>query len=191
MRDEVMPSKSKKLLDRVRETIRLKHYARKTEKTYVSWIRRFILFHGKRHPEEMGEREIEAFLSDLAVNRKVAAATQNQAFNALLFLYRVVLKKELNESIDAVRAKRPQRLPTVLSRQEAHQVIDAMSGTPQLVVKLLYGGGLRLMESLRLRVKEIDFVRGEITVRDGKGMKDRVTMLPGSVVRCCRNTCGG
>ena len=130
----------------------------------------------------MGEREIEAFLSHLAVDRKVAAATQNQAFNAILFLYRAVLGKKLDDSIDAVRAKRPRRLPTVLSRQEAHQVIDAMSGTPQLVVKLLYGGGLRLMESLRLRVKEVDFVRGEITVRDGKGMKDRVTMLPGSVV---------
>ena len=129
----------------------------------------------------MGEREIEAFLSDLAVNRKVAA-TQNQAFNAILFLYRTVLGKKLDDSIDAVRAKRPQRLPTVLSRQEAHQVIDAMSGTPQLVVKLLYGGGLRLMECLRLRIKDVDFVQGEITVREGKGMKDRVTMLPGSVV---------
>ena len=125
-----MPPESKKLLDQVRETIRLKHYSQKTEKTYVSWIRRFILFHGKKHPQQMGEREIEAFLSHLAVDRNVAASTQNQAFNAILFLYRAILGKKLDDSIDAIRAKRPRRLPTVLSRQEAHQVIDAMSGTP-------------------------------------------------------------
>lgn len=176
-----MPPDAPKLLDRVRATIRVKHYSRKTEKTYVSWIRRFILFHGKRHPAEMGEREIEAFLSYLAVHGKVAAATQNQALNAILFLYRAVLGQQLEESIQAVRAKRPQRVPAVLSQQEARRVIDAMSGTPQLVVKLLYGCGLRLMEGLQLRLKDIDFERGEITVRDGKGAKDRVTMLPTSV----------
>lgn len=168
----------KKLLDQVREMIRLKHYSRRTEKSYVSWIRRFILFHDKRHPQDMGNREIEAFLTDLAVKQKVAASTQNQAFNALLFLYRIVLKKELEGQINAIRARRPRRLPTVLSRQEARQVIEAMSGTQQLVVKLLYGCGLRLLECLRLRVKDVDFERNEITIRDGKGMKDRVTVLP-------------
>jgi len=127
----------KKLLDPVRETIRRKPYSPSTEKTYLLWIKRFIFFHPKRHPLKRGEREIEAFLSSRAVERNVAAATQNQAFNALLFLYRAVLGKQLNPSIDAVRAKRPRRLPTVLSRQEAHPVIDVMSGTSQLIVKLL------------------------------------------------------
>jgi site-specific recombinase XerD len=131
------PLKPKKRLDQGRETIRLKHYSRKTEKTYVAWIRRFMIFPGKKHPAGMGEQEIEAFLSPLAVERNVAAATQNQAFNALLFLYRAVLGKQLNPSIDAVRAKRPRRLPTVLSRQEVHPVIDVMSGTSQLIVTLL------------------------------------------------------
>lgn len=171
----------KKLLDQVREVIRLKHYSRRTEKSYVSWIRRFILFHDKRHPQDMGGREIEAFLTDLAVKRKVASSTQNQAFNALLFLYRTVLKKELEGQINAVRAKRPQWLPTVLSRQEARRVIEAMSGTQQLIVKLLYGCGLRLLECLRLRVKDIDFDRNEIIIRDAKGMKDRVTVLPAAI----------
>jgi integrase len=168
-----MSLESKKLLDQVRETIRLKHYSRKTEKTYVSWIRRFILFHGKKHPQEMGEREIETFLSHLAVNRNVAASTQNQAFNAILFLYRTVLGKKLDDSIAAVRAKKTRRLPAVLSRQEAHQVIDALSGTPQLVVKLLYGSGVRLMECLRLRIKDVDFARGEITIRGSHNPPNR------------------
>ena len=171
----------KKLLDQVRETIRLKHYSRSTEKTYVLWIKRFILFHQKRHPLEMGEREIEAFLSSLALQGKVSASTQNQAFNALLFLYRQVLHKELEESIQAVRAKRPQRLPTVLSREEARRVIAAMEGVKKLVVQVLYGGWLRLMECLRLRVKDIDFELNQIVIHDGKGQKSRRTMLPEAI----------
>ncbi len=169
---------AKKLLDQVREVIQLKHYSRKTEKSYVGWIKRFILFHSKRHPREMGKAEIEAYLTYLAQDRKVAAATQNQAFNAILFLYRNVLQVELDGAIDAVRARRPARLPTVLTREEVHPVIAAMSGQPQLVVQLLYGCGLRLMEGLRLRVKDIDFGLNQLVIRDAKGMKDRVTMLP-------------
>ena len=171
----------KKLLDQVRETIRRKHYSRSTEKTYVLWIKRFILFHQKRHPLEMGEREIEAFLTSLAIQGEVAASTQNQAFNALLFLYRHVLHKGLEESIQAVRAKRPQRLPTVLSREEARRVIAAMEGVEKLVVQVLYGGGLRLMECLRLRVKDIDFKLNQMVVHDGKGQKSRRTMLPEAI----------
>lgn len=171
----------KKLLDQVRETIRLKHYSQSTEKTYALWIKRFILFHQKRHPLEMGEREIETFLSSLAIQEKVSASTQNQAFNALLFLYRHVLRKELEESIQAVRAKRPQRLPTVLSREEARRVITAMEGVEKLVVQVLYGGGLRLMECLRLRVKDIDFELNQIVIHDGKGQKSRRTMLPETI----------
>jgi integron integrase len=172
---------AKKLLDQVREIIRRKHYARSTEKTYVLWIKRFILFHQKQHPREMGEREIEAFLTSLAIQRNVSASTQNQAFNALLFLYRHVLHIELEESIQAVRAKRPQRLPTVLSREEARRVIAAMEGVEKLVVQVLYGGGLRLMECLRLRVKDIDFELNQIVVHDGKGQKSRRTMLPEAI----------
>ncbi len=140
----------KKLLDQVRDVIRLKHYSIRTEEAYVNWIRRYILFHNKRHPREMGSREIEAFLTHLAVNGNVAASTQNQAFNALLFLYREVLKIQLDDSINAVRAKKPKRLPVVLTKEEVRQVIDAMSNTHQLMAKLLYGSGLRLMECLRL-----------------------------------------
>jgi integron integrase len=172
---------AKKLLDQVREIIRRKHYSRSTEKTYVLWIKRFILFHQKQHPREMGEREIEAFLTSLAIQRNVSASTQNQAFNALLFLYRHVLHMELEESIQAVRAKRPQRLPTVLSREEARRVIAAMEGVEKLVVQVLYGGGLRLMECLRLRVKDIDFELNQIVVYDGKGQKSRRTMLPEAI----------
>ncbi len=168
----------KKLLDQVRDAIRVKHYALSTEKTYISWIRRYILFHGKRHPGEMGACEIEAFLTYLAVDQKVAASTQNQAFNALLFLYHKVLRKELDHSIEAVRAKRPKRIPTVLTREEARAIINTMSGTPKLIVQILYGGGWRLMECLRLRVKDIDFARRQLVIREAKGMKDRVTVLP-------------
>jgi len=171
----------KKLLDQVRDVIRLKHYSIRTEEAYVSWIRRYILFHNKRHPREMGSREIEAFLTHLAVNKHVAASTQNQAFNALLFLYREVLKIQPDDSIDAVRAKRPKRLPTILTKEEVHRVLDAMSGAYLLMAKLLYGSGLRLMECLRLRVKDIDFEQNQIFVREGKGMKDRVTVLPDSL----------
>lgn len=169
---------AKKLLDQVREVIQRKHYSRKTETSYVAWIKRFILFHSKRHPREMGKAEIEAYLTYLAQDRKVAAATQNQAFNAILFLYRNVLRVELDGAINAVRARRPARLPTVLTREEVHLVLDAMSGPQQLVVQLLYGCGLRLMEGLRLRVKDIDFGLNQLVIREAKGMKERVTMLP-------------
>jgi integron integrase len=141
-------------------------------------MKRYILFHNKRHPNDMGSAEIEKFLSHLAVNLKVSASTQNQAFNALLFLYREVLKKDLDESIHAIRAKRPRRLPTVMTKEETMKVIGALSGDFQLMVKLIYGSGLRLMECLRLRVKDIDFDNNHIVIRDAKGMKDRVTVLP-------------
>ena len=176
-----MEQRPKKLLDRVRETIRRKHYSLRTEKSYAAWIRRYILFHNKRHPQEMGRAEIEAFLSHLAVNRRVSASTQNQAFSALLLLYRDVLNKDLDFPIDSVRAKRPKRLPTVLTKEEVGKVIGCLSGIPQLMAKLLYGSGLRLMECVRLRVKDIDFAQHQIIVRDGKGMEDRVTMLPNSL----------
>lgn len=170
----------KKLLDQVRNAIRLKHYAYRTEETYVQWIRRYILFHNKRHPREMGNAEIEAFLTHLAVEGQVSASTQNQALSALLFLYREVLNLEMS-GIDAVRAKRPQNVPTVLTKAEAIAVIQQCEGIYQLVVKLLYGSGLRLIEGLRLRVKDIDFAQQQIVVRDGKGSKSRVTMLPASI----------
>ncbi|CAG0943030.1 Tyrosine recombinase XerD [Candidatus Brocadiaceae bacterium] len=173
-----MSDKPKKLLEQVRDLIRLKHYSIRTEQTYLSWMKRYILFHNKRHPNDMGSAEIETFLSHLAVNLKVSASTQNQAFNALLFLYREVLKKDLDESIHAIRAKRPRRLPTVMTKEETMKVIGALSGDFQLMVKLIYGSGLRLMECLRLRVKDIDFDNNHIVIRDAKGMKDRVTVLP-------------
>jgi integron integrase len=182
----VMEPRPKKLLDQMREVIRLKHYAYRTEETYVQWVRRFILFHEKRHPREMGRAEIEAFLTDLAVRQQVAASTQNQALNAILFLYREVLNLEVAE-VNAIRAKRSQYLPTVLTQQEARAVIQNIGGVQQLVVKLLYGGGLRLCEGLRLRVKDIDFAQRQILVRDGKGSKDRVTMLPNSVTEELRD----
>jgi integron integrase len=169
-------------LDQVRDAIRLKHYSIRTEEAYVNWIRRFILFHGKRHPKDMGGPEIEAFLTHLAVEGHVAASTQNQALSALLFLYRDVLHQELNYPIDAVRAKPSQHLPAVLTKDEVRQVIAQISGIHQLQAKLLYGSGLRLLECLRLRVKDLDFERRAIIVRDTKGDQDRVTMLPDSLV---------
>jgi integron integrase len=177
-----MSRKPKKLLDRVRDVIRLKHYSIRTEDAYVDWIKRYILFHDKRHPIEMGVAEIEAFLTHLAIDRRVAASTQNQALSALLFLYRQVLDKDLERPVDFARARRPQHLPTVLTKVEVRRVIGFLSGTHQLMAKLLYGGGLRLMECVRLRVKDLDFAQHEIIVRDGKGMKDRVTTLPDAVI---------
>ncbi len=162
--------------------MRLKHYSRRTEESYVNWIKRYILFHNKRHPREMGAPEIGAFLTHLAVNEKVAASTQNQAFSALLFLYRQLLQIELPESIEAVRALRPRRLPTVLTPEETHRLLEQMTGTPQLMAQLLYGSGLRLMECVRLRVKDIDFARREIIVRDPKGRTDRVSLLPEKLI---------
>jgi integrase len=150
-----MRERPKRLLDQVREAIRLRHYSIRTEKAYVGWIKRFILFHNKRHPKDMGGSEVETFLTHLAVDQRVAASTQNQALSALLFLYRRVLRKDLEGSIDAVRAKRPRRLPTVTARDEVQRVIAALSGTHQLMAKLLYGSGLRLMECIRLRVKPV------------------------------------
>ena len=172
----------KKLLDVVRDAIRTKHYSIRTEEAYVNWVRRFILFHGKRHPKEMGGPEIEAFLTHLAVEGHVSASTQNQALSALLFLYRTVIHLELDYPIDSVRAKPSQHLPEVLTKDEARQVIAQMSGIYQLQAKLLYGSGLRLLECLRLRVKDLDFDRRAIIVRDTKGNEDRVTMLPDSVI---------
>ncbi len=173
--------KPKKLLDQVRDVLRVKHYAYRTEKTCIFWIRRFILFHEKKHPSEMGSRQIQDFLTHLAVKRNVSASTQNQALNALIFLYKKVLRIDLRDPIEAVRARRPTRLPVVLSKPEAFKIIDLISGESQLIVKLLYGSGLRLMECLRLRVKDIDFSMNQILVRHGKGGKDRVTVLPANV----------
>jgi len=167
-----------KLLDRVREANRLRHGSRSTEKSYVGWIRRFILFHGKRHPAEMGAPEVTQFLSALAVEGQVAASTQNQALSALLFLYRHVLHQDLPWLDDIVRARRPKHLPVVLTRDEVRAVISKLDGTPRLMATLLYGAGLRLLECVRLRVQDLDFAMNQIIVRDGKGAKDRVTVLP-------------
>ncbi|MCE5232728.1 MAG: integron integrase [Mizugakiibacter sp.] len=171
-----------RLLDEVRRRLRLKHYSLATERAYLQWMRRFILANGKRHPREMGGAEVERFLSSLAVDGRVAASTQNQALSALLFLYREVLRIELPWLDNVVRAKRPRRLPTVLSQAEVRALLATMDGRPWLLASLLYGTGMRLMECLRLRVKDLDFARNEITVRDGKGGKDRRTMLPRALV---------
>lgn len=167
-----------KLLDRVRDTLRRKHYSFRTEQTYVDWIRRFILFHGKRHPSEMNEIEVGEFLTSLARDGKVAASTQNQALSALLFLYKEVLQQEIGWLEGVERAKRPARLPVVLTREEVAKVLQHLHGTHRLMAELLYGSGLRLMECVRLRVKDVDFAYAHIVVRDGKGGKDRITMLP-------------
>jgi len=171
-----------KLLDQVREAIRMRHYSLRTEEAYVSWIKRFILFHGKRHPLDMGGDEITGFLSALAVHQQVSASTQNQALCALLFLYRQVLGQNLGWLEDVVRAKRPQRLPIVLTRSEVKALLGALDGVHWIMTGLLYGAGLRLLECLRLRVKDIDFAGQQILVREGKGHKDRRTMLPAAVV---------
>src|SRR5437867_10047829 len=167
-----------RLLDRVRGALRARHYSRRTEDAYVAWIRRYIVFHGKRHPIEMGAAEVTRFLSSLAVDGKVAASTQNQALSALLFLYRDVLEVDVPWIDDIVRAKRPQRLPVVLTRDEVRAVLRRLDGTPRLMAYLLYGAGLRLLECCRLRVLDVDFASNQIVVRGGKGDKDRMTMLP-------------
>lgn len=171
-----------KLLDQVRATIRTLHYSIRTEQAYVDWVRRFILFHNKRHPKDMGKEEIEAFLTHLAVEGRVSASTQSQAKSALLFLYQKVLKVEVDWLKDVVSAKQPQRLPTVLTNEEARSLLSRMGGDVWLVASLLYGSGLRLLEACRLRVLDIDFEMKQITVRNGKGAKDRVTMLPTSLI---------
>jgi integron integrase len=170
-----------KLLDQVRAFARARHLSRRTEDAYVNYIRRYILFHHKQHPKDLSADDITAFLTHLAVNENVAASTQNQAFFALLFLYRDVLQIALPKIENVVRAKRPEHLPVVFTPQEAKAILAKINGVPFLVASLLYGSGLRLIEALRLRVKDIDFLTTQITVRDGKGAKDRVTMLPASL----------
>jgi integron integrase len=170
-----------KLLDRVREAARVRHLSLRTEKAYVHWIRRYILFHRKRHPAEMGEVEINAFLTHLAVKGQVSASTQTQALCAVLFLYRNVLHREVGELTGLVRAKRRRKLPVVLTREEVKSVFSHLQGTDHLFLALLYGTGMRLTEGLRLRVKDVDFSCDQILIRDGKGAKDRVTMLPASL----------
>jgi integron integrase len=176
------PVSRPRLLDQVRAAIRTRHYSYRTEEAYVGWIRRFILFHQKRHPAEMGKAEISQFLTSLAVDRKVAASTQNQALAALLFLYQDVLGRDPGWLDDVVRAKRARRLPVVLTGQEVGALLAELSGVPWIMAMLLYGSGLRLMECLRLRVKDVDLARRELVVREGKGDRDRITMLPEAIV---------
>jgi integron integrase len=175
-------TKQPTLLEVVQQKIRVKHYSIRTETQYLQWVKRFILFHNKRHPREMGGKEVEAFLSHLATHGNVSSSTQNQALSALLFLYREVLGQVLPWMDDVVRAKKPQRLPVVLSKQEVAKILDHMQGTYGLIARLLYGTGMRIMECCRLRVQDIDFDRGELLIRNGKGAKDRVTMLPNSLI---------
>ena len=170
-----------RLLDRVRQAVRTRHFSRRTEKAYVHWIKRYIFFHGKRHPAEMGPIEVTAFLTSLAVRDKVAASTRNQALSALLFLYREVLAVELPWLDSIVRAKRPEYLPVVRTREEARVVLARLDGVSRLMALLLYGAGLRLLECCRLRIKDVDLATNQITIRDGKGGKDRMTMLPVAV----------
>jgi integron integrase len=181
------PGQGKKLLDLYRESLRVRHYSHRTEVTYISWVRQFILFHKKRHPREMGVDEINAFITYLANEKNVAASTQNQAISSILFLYRHVLGIELDEKgLVPIRPTKPKRVPTVLSKTEAQTVIRQMTGVYRLMAQLMYGSGLRLMEVLRLRVKDLDFENRQIVVRDGKGENDRVTMLPESLIESLR-----
>jgi integron integrase len=172
------PGSQPKLLDRVRHAIRTRHYSRRTEEAYATWIRRYIIFHRKTHPARMGASEVSQFLTWLAVDRRVSASTQNQALSALLFLYKQVLAIEIGAVPPVVRARTPERLPVVLSRDEVGAILKQLTGTERLVVMVLYGSGVRLEECLDLRVKDLDFDRHQIIVRQGKGQKDRVTMLP-------------
>lgn len=176
-----------RLLDQVRELIRIRHYSIRTEQAYLQWIRRYIIFHGRRHPRQLGAPELTAFLSDLAIRGKVAASTQNQALNAILFLYRDVLKIALPWLEDVQRAKRSQHLPVVLTQEEVKRLLAQLEGTVWLMASVTYGGGLRLLECLRLRVKDVDFERAELTIRDGKGQKDRMTTLPKRLIEPLRD----
>ena len=171
-----------RLLDRVRESLRIRHYSYRTEQQYVGWIRRFIVFHGRRHPEVLGGEHVEAFLSHLAVERHVSASTQAQALAAVLFLYKHVLKIDLPWLAGVVRATRPKRLPVVLTRSEVRKVLDALPEKHRLIASLMYGSGLRLLEALRLRVKDVNLDQRLLLIRDGKGAKDRVTILPESLI---------
>lgn len=182
MEPKVVSPESPKLLDRMRAEIRLRHYSIRTEESYVDWARRFILYHNKRHPREMGAEEVRDFLSYLAVERNVSASTQNQAKSALLFLYREVLEIELPWLDEVIAAKASKRLPVVLTPTEIRRLLASTSGTMGLVVSLLYGTGMRLLEGLRLRVKDVEFERREIIVREGKGGKDRATVLPENLI---------
>lgn len=173
---------AKKLMEAVREALRTHHYSFRTEQAYVNWIRRFILFNGKQHPRDLGASEIQAYLSHLAVRGRVAASTQNQALSAILFLYKKVLQIDLPWMDDIVRAKRPLRLPVVMSRDEVARVLGAMQGKHWLMASILYGSGIRLVECLRLRVQDIDFEYQQINIRDGKGSKDRRTILSSRLV---------
>jgi integrase len=189
-----------KLLDQVRLALRTRHYSIRTEQAYVSWVRDFILFHRKRHPSELGAAHVSAWLSHLATDRRVSASTQNQALSAVLFLYQKVLDLPLARVEGVERAKQPKRLPVVFTRQEVSDVLAHLEGTYWLMASLLYGSGLRLMECVRLRVKDVDFAAAQITVRGGKGGKDRVTVLPGKMseplalhlerVKVLNRTCG-
>ncbi len=170
-----------RLLDRLREALRSRHYSPRTEQSYAMWVRRFVRFHGVRNPAEMAEREINAFLSHLAVKGNVSASTQNQALAALLFLYRHVVGREIGDLGGVIRARKPQRLPVVMTREEVKAVLANLAGDKWIMASLMYGAGLRLSECLELRVQDIDFARNEILVRDAKGAKDRVTMLPETV----------
>ena len=181
--------KAPRLLDQVRQVMRLHHYSRHTERAYLDWIKRYIRYHRMQRREDLGggEAKIEAFLTDLAVNGRVAPATQNQAMNALVFLYKRVLEVPLDQAIQAVRAERKANVPVVLTREEVRKVLPLVEGVSHLVVKLLYGSGLRIMEALRLRVKDVDFAMKQVTVRSGKGDKDRVTTFPASMIPLLQN----
>lgn len=187
MNQPVQPQKPKKLLDLYREQIRLKQYSFRTEETYAKWVREYILFHNKRHPKEMREPEIQQFITHLVVERKASASTQNQAISAILFLYRNLLHIELDSAnLGFIRPKRGKRVPTVLSKEEARLIISNMQGSYKLMAQIMYGSGLRLMECLRLRVKDIDFENYRILVYDGKGGDDRATPLPESLIPALR-----
>jgi integron integrase len=186
-RRQAVPPAKPRLLDRVREVLRRKHYSIRTEEAYIDWIKRYIFFHNKRHPAEMGAAELEKYLNHLAVDKKVSASTQNQALSALIFLYRHVLDIEIGVMDNLERAKQPERLPVVLTETEVRHVLAQLEGRHWLMASLLYGAGLRLMECLRLRVKDVDFEYRQITVRDGKGQKDRITMLPDSSVELLKH----
>ncbi|MDX2425087.1 MAG: integron integrase [Cycloclasticus sp.] len=173
---------SKRLMDQVREVLRYYHYAKRTEEVYVKWILSFIRFHGKKHPQELGKEHIESFLSDMAMNKNYAASTQNLAMNAIVFLYKKVLQLPIADNISAARSKKPVRLPVVLSKQEVSKLLSFMQGQRGLMAKLMYAGGFRVMEVIRLRVQDIDFANSYILIRDGKGGKDRTTLLASSMV---------
>jgi len=175
------PAQKPKLLDCLREALRSRHYSRRTEQTYCHWVKRFIYFHNVRHPIDMAEPEINACLTHLAVKEKVSASTQNQALSALLFLYRYVLDRKVGDLGEVIRARKPHHIPVVMTREEVKAVLAQLNGDKWLMASLMYGAGLRLMECLRLRVQDIDFARNEILIRDGKGAKDRISMLPESL----------